>query len=378
MVEVGGGRHGHVLMTADCLGGVWDYSLTLSRELTRRGVRVTLAVLGGPPADDQRTAAARVDGLRVEESRFKLEWMPDCGDDLDASGRWLLELERRSRPDLVHVNGYAHAALPFTAPVLCVAHSCVRSWFAAVRGELAPALYDTYGDGVLRGLQAAGMIVAPTRAMAAQLAYHHGVARDVRVIPNGCDPARFAGMRAEKQPLILSVGRIWDEAKNIGLLDGIAPAVGAAIAVAGSIDHPDGSTHPPGNLLHLGRLDRVTLDGWYAKASVFCLPARYEPFGLAALEAGLSGCALVLGDIPSLREVWGDAALFVRPTDADGLKRTLNRLLADTCFRADMAERARIRARRYTAAAMADGYLDAYGELLGRWPTKSATGRSAA
>ncbi len=32
------------------------------------------------------------------------------------------------------------------------------------------------------------------------------------------------------------------------------------------------------------------------------LPARYEPFGLSVLEAALSGCALVLGDIPSLRE----------------------------------------------------------------------------
>ena len=50
--------------------------------------------------------------------------------------------------------------------------------------------------------------------------------------------------------------------------------------------------------------------------SIYALPARYEPFGLSVLEAALSGCALVLGDIPSLREIWDGAALFVDPDDA--------------------------------------------------------------
>ena len=50
------------------------------------------------------------------------------------------------------------------------------------------------------------------------------------------------------------------------------------------------------------------------RAAIYALPARYEPFGLSILEAALSGCALVIGDIPSLREIWADAALFV-PSD---------------------------------------------------------------
>ena len=67
---------------------------------------------------------------------------------------------------------------------------------------------------------------------------------------------------------------------------------------------------------------------WLARAAVFALPARYEPFGLLPLEAALSGCALVLGDIESLREVWGDAADYVDPDDADALARTINTLIA--------------------------------------------------
>jgi glycogen synthase len=59
---------------------------------------------------------------------------------------------------------------------------------------------------------------------------------------------------------------------------------------------------------------------WYARASIYALPARYEPFGLSALEAALSGCALILGDIPSLREVWLEAAPYVSPDDESAPK----------------------------------------------------------
>src|SRR5438270_10596672 len=99
------------------------------------------------------------------------------------------------------------------------------------------------------------------------------------------------------------------------------------------------------------------------RASIFALPARYEPFGLSALEAGLRGCALVLGDIASLREVWGDAAVFVTPSDDGALAAALDLLARDDAFRAGMGERARRRAARYTAAASAAATLALYRKL---------------
>lgn len=352
-----------VLMTTDCLGGVWDYALTLARALGRHGIRVTLAVLGGPLAGDQRAAAAGIFGLSLAESDWALEWMPGSGDQVERSGRWLLDLERRFAPDLVQVNGYAHAALPFRAPVLCVAHSCVRSWFADVLGRPAPDGYGGYGDAVGRGLAAAGLVVAPSRAMAAALRRHYGIGREIRVIPNGVEAAADPAP-GRKDDLILSVGRVWDEAKNIAALDAVADGLGSPVAVAGNCRHPDGSERRPARLAVLGRLPRRDLADWYARAAVFCLPARYEPFGLAVLEAAQAGCALVLGDIPSLRENWDGAACFVRPDDRAGLKRSLNRLMSDPASRADLAEAARIRARRFSADAMTDAYLDAYARLV--------------
>ncbi len=349
----------HILMTADGVGGVWDFSLALAHGLAERGTRTTLAVFGAPLLDDQRTAAAAVPDLELAESVEPLEWMPEAWPDAMArSGQWLMDLAARTRPDLVHVNGYAHAALPFGAPVVCAAHSDVRSWFAAVHGTEPPPDFDAYAAGVVAGLRRAAVVVAPTRATLAALAYRYDVPFEGAVVHNGLDPTGFAS--GTKEPLILSVGRVWDEAKNMALLDRIAPGLGAHVAVAGTTRHPGGTDRAPRHVQVLGRLSRADLAGWYARASIFCLPARYEPFGLAALEAALSGCALVLGGIPSLREVWGDAAVYVDPDDADGLRRAINGLFADAGRRADMAQRARLRARRYTADAMAEGYLAVY------------------
>ena len=68
--------------------------------------------------------------------------------------------------------------------------------------------------------------------------------------------------------------------------------------------HPQGGVAALPLLEALGKLPAAEMKLWFAHAAIYCLPARYEPFGLSVLEAGLSGCALVLGDIPSLREIW--------------------------------------------------------------------------
>jgi glycosyltransferase involved in cell wall biosynthesis len=104
----------------------------------------------------------------------------------------------------------------------------------------------------------------------------------------------------------------------------------------------------------------------FARAAIFVSPARYEPFGLSALEAGLSGCALVLGDISSLREIWDDAAIFVSPDDARGFARALNNLIADPELREDFSNRARVRALEFSPQRMAQGYVDAYQDCIRR------------
>ncbi|KYF78169.1 glycosyl transferase family 1 [Sorangium cellulosum] len=358
---------GSVLMTADTVGGVFSYAIELARALAAHGVRTSLATMGGPLSTSQREAAGSVPGLALFESSYRLEWMDDPWDDVARAGDWLLELEERVRPDVVHLNGYAHGALGFRAPKLVVAHSCVLSWWSAVLGGEAPPQYDRYRREVARGLAAASAVVAPTRAMLDALLRHHGaLSRHARaaVIPNAADPDRFAPR--PKEAFLLAVGRLWDQAKNVAALGEVAPHLPWPIRVAGSDVHPGGGSRPIPSLEHLGVLSPAGVAGALARASIYAHPARYEPFGLSVLEAALSGCALVLGDIPSLREIWRDAALYVDPGDAEALRRALQALIDDPGARQEMASRARARALDFSPRRMVRGYLHLYGDLRRR------------
>ncbi len=350
-----------ILMTADAVGGVWTYALELAGALRQDGCEVIIATMGAPPSPAQR-AAARADGVTVIESHFALEWMSDPWADLERAGGWLLELESRLQPDVVHLNQFAPGALPWRAPKLVVGHSCVLSWWKAVHGTPAPATWDRYRQVVAAGMQGADMVAAPSAAMLAALAEEYVVGERALVIHNGRDARRFRP--GPKSDVVLTAGRLWDEAKNAAAVARVAPALAWPVFVAGEQRGPHGDSISLEGVRLLGQLCEPELAGWYRKAAVYALPARYEPFGLTALEAALSGCALVLGDIDSLREVWGDAALFVPPGDEDRLHDAIARLIADRALRDAMAECARRRALRFTPQRMAACYRAAYRTLL--------------
>ncbi|PRP96257.1 glycosyltransferase family 4 protein [Enhygromyxa salina] len=355
------GQTERVLMTTDTLGGVWTYALELCRALAQHGVTVTLAAMGGEPSPAQRAQANAVAGLRLEARPYKLEWMTDPWDDVARAGDWLLELAAAAQPDLVHLNDYVHANLDWQRPVLVVGHSCVCTWFEAVRRESAPAEWSRYRDRVGAGLGAANGVVAPTHAMLRGLERHHGRLPGAQVIANARRARDWpAGAKA---PYVLAAGRIWDEAKNLAALARVAPRLAWPVGIAGQARHPEGGGPLLEQVELLGCLTPPQLAAQMARASIYALPARYEPFGLTALEAALAGCALVLGDIESLREVWGDAATFVDCDDDDALAAAITALIDAPPRRADLAQRARRRARRYGPSAMADRYLDRYRQL---------------
>ncbi|HOQ44005.1 MAG TPA: glycosyltransferase family 4 protein [Bryobacteraceae bacterium] len=348
-----------ILMTSDTVGGVWTYALDLARALTLRGVTVGLATMGPPLSREQRDDARGIPLVELFESAFKLEWMPDAWDDVRRAGEWLLALEARLQPDLVHLNGYAHAALPWRAPVLAVGHSCVLSWWRAVKGCEAPASWDCYREAVWRGLAASKLVVAPSRAMLDALVENYpGAIREARVIPNGRDAALF--QPRAKSPYVLAAGRLWDEGKNIAALERAAARLPWPVYLAGE---RRSDARPARGVRFLGPLRPLELAHHYSRAAIYALPARYEPFGLSVLEAAMSGCALVLGDIPSLRENWRNAAVFVSPDDSRALTQALVRLISNTGLRRRLGARARMRARRFTHHRMAEAYLSAYREI---------------
>jgi glycogen(starch) synthase len=335
-----------LLMTTDAVGGVWTYATELRAQLATTGIEVVLATLGPAPPPDPASPYLPC----------RLEWQPDPWEDVRDSGRQLLALAEETRADVVHLNGFAHAALPWPVPVVVAAHSCVLSWHAAVRGAPAGDEWARYGQAVAAGLQAADAVVTPTAAMRAALRRHYGLSRGCAVIANGVSPHPF-----QPQPrarLVLAAGRLWDEAKGLDALDAAAAKIAWPVAVAG-----DAGERCAVHAHQLGVLERNELRRLMGQAAIFAHPARYEPFGLVVLEAALAGCALVLGDIPSLRELWDGDALFVTPGDADALAAACQRLIADERLRRRLLSRSRERARRYGAVTMAARHRRLYTRL---------------
>jgi glycogen synthase len=351
-----------ILMTADTVGGVWTYALELMAALAPAGVQFGLATMGASPTASQREELRALPNVELFEGRYKLEWMDDPWSDVVAAGEWLLEVEGKFQPDLIHLNGYAHGNLAWRAPALIVAHSCVLSWWKAVKGERAPEKYERYRQAVAAGLRAAEIVVAPTYAMLEALVEHYCVPKATQVIANGRDPRKF--FPGEKQNFVLSAGRLWDEAKNVKAVCACSRKLPWPVRVAGETQHPSGNSIEFPAVTCLGKLSQAEMAAELGRASIFAHPAKYEPFGLAVLEAALSGCALVLGDIPSLRENWSGAAIFVDPNNSAELEHALNDLIAEPAFRASLASQAKERTANFSIERTAQAYLETYTALI--------------
>lgn len=366
-----------VLMTADAVGGVWTYALDLSAALAPHDICVVLATMGPRPSDAQRAAVERLGNVELLESDYRLEWMADPWRDVSSAGQWLLELAKDTAADIVHLNGYTLAALPWQRPVVCVAHSCVVSWWHAVHREQPPAQWDTYRKNVSRGLHSADRVIAPTQAFLEQLQGCYGFKRPAEVIRNG-RPWTAMHVDEQREQILVGCGRLWDAAKNLAVFDRAAEGLPWPAYVIGDAAGPDGQTFCARALHPLGALSHVEVAARLQRASIFVHPALYEPFGLAVLEAANAGCALVLADLPTLRELWDGAAEFFNPCDSAQLHAALNVLIADSAKRDALAVAARQRAAEYHVELTAAAYARTYRSLAAGDTRQSSGARAVA
>jgi glycosyltransferase involved in cell wall biosynthesis len=350
-----------LMMTTDTVGGVWVHASTLARTLCSRGFGVTLVTMGSAPRSDQLAALQGVPDLDVEITDLRLEWMDPAGDDMPRALEQLRHIERRIKPDLVHLNSYREARADWSVPVVVGAHSCVQSWWRACHGgDPTEPHWARYSDNVAAGLVAANLWIAPSATQRNDVKALYAPPTPGRVIWNGLE--RFP-RPAPKDLFVAAVGRMSDEAKNLTLLAAIAPTLDWPVRVAGEA----GASRSGSDVAHLdllGELPRADLLEFLRAASIFVAPALYEPFGLSALEAAAGGCALVLADIPSFRELWDGAALFVDPRDESAVREALVRLIDDEAMRKDFQRRAALRARRYSMSKMIEAYQGAYITLM--------------
>jgi glycosyltransferase involved in cell wall biosynthesis len=178
----------------------------------------------------------------------------------------------------------------------------------------------------------------------------------ISVIHHGVEPDFTALDRAHTEPFVLCVSTLHPH-KNLDRLirvyarrkhDWPLTIVGMRGFFADALD---------ALIAELGVKDSVRLTGWiprdellqlYAKAHAFVYPSTFEGFGMPVLEAMAAGIPVACSDIPPLREVAGEAALFFDPVNEDAISIALDRIVTDAPLRAGLAQAGKERAHKFS------------------------------
>lgn len=353
-----------LLLTTDAVGGVWQYSTELARALCPLGYEIILALTGPAPSPRQLAAAQAIPGTTVIDTRADLDWLARDAEAIAGTGRRIAQAAGDMHADIVQLNAPSLAAqVRFPAPVVAVTHSCVATWWQAVESGALPADFAWRTAVMGNGLRAAAAVVAPSAALARSTQRTYGLPARPVVVHNGRTAP--ATNPAAMQDFAFTAGRLWDRGKDLATLDRAAGRMTVPLLAAGPICGPNGETARFEHVNAIGVLDEAALGDRLAARPVFVSAARYEPFGLAVLEAAAAGCALVLADIPTFRELWDGAVQFVRPGDERGFAEAIESLVGDPSRRVALGGAAAQRAARYSPAIMAAGMVAIYETVLG-------------
>jgi glycogen(starch) synthase len=364
----------HVLITSDTLNGIWTYTRELVGGLIARGWRVTLVSFGEIPLPEQTAWMDRLQRLEYHPTAFRLDWMQEGEQDFHDASAYLCSLVKELKPDLLHSNHLCYGALPVRIPRIVVAHGDLLTWWDAVHGREPK---DTswlrwYRLATAQGISEASAVVAPSEWMLETLRKIYSGGALERVIHHGRNPILF-NPYVSKEDSVLTVGRLIDPAKQVSLLTEQTHPVPVCIVAEDAMD--DSGRLPVRTEVKFtsgdlgvalkGAQSEAQLRTLYSRAAIYAGTARYEPSGMTILEAALSRCALVLNDIPSLREIWGQAAVYFRKNDADSLAEAVRILSSDLQLRRSFANRAFQRAREcFNAHRMTDNYIQLYRSVV--------------
>jgi glycosyltransferase involved in cell wall biosynthesis len=178
----------------------------------------------------------------------------------------------------------------------------------------------------------------------------------IDVVLHGVEPEFFALDRSSTEPFVLCVSTLHPH-KNLDRLirafarrkrDWRLIIAGMRGFFADSLEALIAEADVQDSIQLTGWIPRQDLLQLYAKAQAFVYPSTFEGFGMPVLEAMAAGIPVACSDIPPLREVAGDAALFFDPLSEDSIEEALDRVVTDAGLRATLAAAGPERASGFT------------------------------
>jgi glycosyltransferase involved in cell wall biosynthesis len=232
---------------------------------------------------------------------------------------------REDAPDVFFAPAYTAPIglrMPFAVTIHDVSFAAHPEWFRTregLRRRLLTRYAATHAATVFTDSEFSQREIVRTMSIASDR---------IRVIPpGGPSPVPHATPLAEREPLVLFVGSLFNRRRLPELIAAFARAARdvpqARLAIVG-----DDRTWPrqslPSVAQHRGVADRVEISSYlpdaelhrlYERARVFAFLSEYEGFGLTPLEAMAHGVPAVVLDTPVAREVYGETAFYVPPHD---------------------------------------------------------------
>ena len=204
----------------------------------------------------------------------------------------------------------------------------------------------------------------------------------VRIVPVGVDLDRFHSRgRTEATDVIsrefgvrnflLTVGRLEPRKNHRGLFRAYAilrqrcPDVGPLVVIGQTDFGFEDILSAPRKLgiadyvRFLSDVNDDQLADFYRAATMFVYPSFAEGFGIPPLEAMACGTPVVTSNTTAIPEVVGDCGLLVDPNNVDQITATMESLLVDIDFAADLARRGRRRAENWSWTHAAEKYIQA-------------------
>jgi glycosyltransferase involved in cell wall biosynthesis len=339
----------HFLLTKDFFrgGGIETYTREVGRRLVARGHQVTVYSTRGKSACTEEWEGVRIIWLPKVEPH----WAEKCCGGIMAAVRAL----RENKPDVFHLHSVVAGSI---APLLrskgtpCVLQMHGIEWQRTRWGVIA--------RGMLRSMERASLVAADaiTAVSETQCEYFKAHYKaECEFIPTAANikhyakPNLIAEMGLRFRGYVLFAARLVPEKGAHHLIRAYRRlATKCPLIIAGEAPAPGGYQEQLRKLAEgdqrirfIGHVQGGLLEELFSNAALFVQPSELEGLSIGLLEAMSYGIPCLSSDIPENREVIGDAGLLFRNKDVNDLESQLNAALSNSAAGIQLAAAGRKR-----------------------------------